>query len=638
MTVTSLMGVSTKALFAAYAQVHTVGNNIANANTEGYSRQKVLQQNDMSLRTAAGYVGTGVSIVSVQRASNMFLTEQSQTLKSTAAADQVGNRMMGQLEQIFGSGEAGLGNAATQVFSAFADLTVNPSDLSARQAVLGRLEEFASLTRAQGSQLQLLQDNVRADISGAASEVNTIARQIAALNVQVQNATLQGITPNDLLDRRDVLVNHLAEQLDLQTFTTADGAMAVFVAGGQPLVLGSDANQLVVQRDNLDPSRTSVSMSIQGQLTLLADNHINGGKIGGLVDFQNDDLLAARNRLGQLVTAVAGTLNAQQSYGIDLYGNGGAPLFELAPPEALAAQTNARDASGNPIASVMLEITDVSALKASDYELYADPATPGQYTLTRLSDGFKRSNLNSGDEVDGLRFTDGANVPSTGERFLLRGVAQAPTALKLALRDAKGLAAAGPMVASLGAGNTGTVSVSGLDVVASPANPYQALTVRFTDDLGHYELRDAGDNTVGSGDFVPGQPLLYDGLALALTGVPKLGDSLRLNPTTFAGSNNGNALSFANLGQRLLVDGQQAGEAYASLFADVGVRAQGASIAADNSGGASARADAALSGEVGVNLDEEAARLIQFQQAYQAAAKVLQTAQTMIDTVLGLTR
>lgn len=638
MTVTSLMGVGTKALFAAYSQVHTIGNNIANANTAGYSRQQAVQETAMSLRSAAGFVGTGVDVTTVQRASNMFLTEQSQTLKSIAAADQAGQGMLGQLELVFGSGETGLGNAATQVFNAFADLSVNPTDLSARQAVLGRLEEFASLSRAQGSQLQLLQDNVRSDIAGSVSEVNSLARQLAALNVQIQKATAQGVAPNDLLDSRDRLVGQLSEQLDLQTYTAADGGMAVFVAGGQPLVLGGQANALVVLRDKLDPSRTAVSISIQGQLTLLADKHITGGKIGGLVAFQNDDLLAARSRLGQLVTSVAGALNDQQAFGIDAYGNAGAPLFNLAPPQALAAQGNALDGSGNPIASVTLAITNTSALKASDYELLADPANPGQYKVTRLSDGLVRTGLSSGDEFDGLRVTDGPNSPSSGERFLLRAVAQVPAGLSTSLRDPKGLAAAGPMVGTLGLANRGTLGLSGVDVVAMPANPYQALSIRFTDDLGRYDVLDAANSVIASGDLVPGQPLAFDGVSLTLTGVPRLDDTLALTPTNFAGSNNGNALSFAKLGERLMVDGQAASEAYASLFADVGVRAQGANIAADNSGAAATRAGAALSAETGVNLDEEAARLIQYQQSYQAAAKVLQTAQAMIDTVLGLTR
>ena len=638
MALSSLMNVSMQALQASYRQVHTVGNNIANASTEGYSRQQAIQTPSMSLRTGAGYVGTGVQISAVTRAANQFLQEKATTLKSTAAGDQTMKGMLGQLELVFKGGEAGLGHAATQVFSAFSDLAITPSDLSARQAVLGRLDEFAALVRSSGAQLQLLQDNVRSDIAGSVAEVNTMAEQIAKLNREIQNASAQGQSPNDLLDHRDLLVGKLAEQLDLQTFTMADGSMSVFVAAGQPLVLGGKAQRLVVERDVLDPSRSAVSVSIDGALTLLADHHIDGGKLGGLVEFQNEDLLAARNRLGQMVTALASMLNEQQSYGIDLRQDPGVPLFDIPAPQALAATTNAVDAQGRPISSVTLEVADAGALQPSDYELVADAGAPGTYILTRLSDGLRRTGIASGDEVDGLRITDGAVPPSGGERFLLRAVAHVSPSLNLALRDPAGIAAAGPVVAMTATGNTGTMRVAGVDIVAPPAGAYAALTIAFTDDLGNYEVRNSGGTVLGSGQLQPGQPLVHDGISVKITGVPRDRDELRLSPITHPGSNNGNALTFAALADRAIVDGQVIGDAYASLFTAVGVRAQGAGIAADSSGAAATHAAAALTAETGVNLDEEAARLIQYQQAYQAAAKVLQSAQTLIDTVLGLAR
>jgi len=643
MTVTSLMGVGTQALFAAYRQVHTVGNNIANANTEGYSRQHVVQESGMSLRTTGGWVGTGVTIASVNRASNQFLTNQATSLTATAAADASRSGMLDQLELVFKTGEAGLGNSATQLFGAFADLTVNPADLSARQAVMGRLQEFTALANASGTQLQALVDNVRSDISGAVNEVNEMARQLAGMNVQIQNSSARGVAPNDLLDKRDVLVKRLAEQLDVQAYTYADGTMAVFAAGGQPLVLGAEANALVMSRDQLDPSRVSVSVNVQGELTLLSDSHIEGGRIGGLLRFQNSDLIDARNGLGQMVAGVALALNQQQAWGKSLYNEAAGtlppPLFAVPEPQLLAATTNARDALGQPLTSMTAEVSDPGALKASDYEVMADPASPGTYLVTRLSDRTQFSNVASGDVVDGLRLLNGANVPTPGERFLMRGVAHTAVGLRSVLEDPKGLAAAGPVVAQLGVGNKGSLSISAVDIVATPpAAGHQAMTVRFTDDSGAFELLNDVGAFMGSGSFTPGQPLEVEGIALNLGGVPRTGDRVQINPTTFAKSNNGNAQTFARLGERLLVDGQIVAEAYASLMSDMGVRAQGAAIAADNSGAAATRADEALSAETGVNVDEEAARLIQYQQSYQAAAKVLQTAQTMIDTVLGLTR
>lgn len=638
MALSSLMSVSMQALKASYRQVHTVGNNIANASTEGYSRQQAIQTPSMALRTGAGYVGTGVEISAVTRAANQFLQDKATTLKSAAAADQTTKGMLGQLELLFKGGEGGLGHAATQVFTAFADLAIMPSDLSARQAVLGRLDDFAALTRSSGAQLQLLQDNVRHDIAGSVSEVNDMARQVATLNREIQGAVALGQTPNELLDHRDLLVGRLAEHLDLQTFTGADGGMSVFVAGGHTLVLGGTANQLVAHRDALDPTRSSISVSMNGVITLLADHHITGGKLGGLVQFQNQDLAEAGNRLGQMVTALASRLNEQQGYGLDLRQRPGAALFDIPAPQALPATSNAVDALGRPISSVQLTVADAGALQPSDYELLADPSAPGSYVLTRLSDNLQRSGIVSGDVVDGLRITAGAVPPSGGERFLLRAVSHVPTSLALSMRDPAGIAAAGPVVATTVAGNTGSLAIAGVDIVAAPTAAYAALTLRFTDDLGNYELLGSGGALVGAGQWSAGQPIVHNGVSINVTGVPRNQDQVRIAPVTHAASNNGNALTFAGLVDQAIVDGQGIVDAYTSLFSTIGVRTQGARIAADGSGAAATNAAAELTAETGVNLDEEAARLIQYQQAYQASAKVLQSAQTMIDTLLGLTR
>jgi flagellar hook-associated protein 1 FlgK len=378
-----------------------------------------------------------------------------------------------------------------------------------------------------------------------------------------------------------------------------------------------------------------VGVSNGGQITLLTNNAGGGGQIGGLLQFQDNELGAARNRLGQLVVGLASALNDQQSLGLDLQGQPGAALMKFSGPQAMAATRNNRDASGGYIARVSLAITDARALKASDYRLEPDPSNAGQYIVTRLADDQVFQPVHDGDVVDGFSITIGPNAPVVGESFTLKPVSAAAADLTVLMKNPRGLAAANPVLASVNPANTGTASIAALTINAAPANPYQALTINFTDDNGAYEILDAGNAVLATGSFSAGQPITYDGIALSLNGLPRLGDRLSIVPTPFPAASNGNALRFDSLASRALVDGQTVTDAYASAMADVGVRVQGAQAAADTSATVAARTHAELSAKVGVNLDEEAARLIQFQQAYQAAAKLLQTSQTLFDTLIN---
>ena len=638
MTTSSLMSLGTSALYAANAQLLTTSNNIANANTPGYSRQSVTLATAGSAYNGSGYFGRGVTVTTVTRAANMFLSQQAVATGSAAAADGVRRDMLAQLEKVFASGEAGLGQAATQIFNAFADVAANPSDLAARQAVLGRLEDFASLTRSSSDQIEALQANLVHDVQGGIAEVNTLASEMAKLNLAIAAATNRGHSPNELLDQRDELVRRIGTQMSVHAVLGPDQTVALYVGSGQTLVLGGASFKLVPQSDEHDPSRIALGISIGGQLTQLSTDAVGEGQIAGLLRFQAGDLAEARNRLGQLAAGLGTALNNQQALGLDLQGQAGSPLFQFNGPQALPAAGNARTDDGAYRATVQLAIADASALTASEYRLEPDAANAGQYTLTRLTDGKVFPPVNDGDTVDGFTITIGPDASQPGESFLLKPVSTAAAGISVALKNPRGLAAANPITGAVSPANTGTATIAALAVTAAPADAaagYQALTLRFTDDAGSYELLAADDSQLQTGTFQAGQPITHDGLSLQLNGLPRSGDRIILSPTSFPAASNGNALRFDDLANRALIDGNTVGDAYANLLADVGVRMQGAVASADNTATVAARARAELSADVGVNLDEEAARLIQFQQSYQAAAKLLQTSQTLFDALLN---
>jgi flagellar hook-associated protein 1 FlgK len=646
----ALMSLGTRAMAASYAALQTTGHNIANANVAGYSRQTVVLETAQGQFTGAGYFGRGVDVVNVVRAHDEFLTREAAAASSLAAADAARLTHLTRLEELFPTGESGLGAVAGAMLNSMLDLANRPADSSTRQVVLARAGDFASRVSAIGAGLDQAQQGVTADLRSAVTDVNSLTQAIAEANSQIAAANGLGRPANDLLDERDRLIAKLSQHLSVTRIDAEDGTATLFAAGGQCLVLGTTAKPLDLMPDPEDPARVAVALVEGSVRRALPTAALVGGDIAGLLRFQNDDLAAARNLVGQLAAAMAGALNAQQALGITLQPPlgtvAGSPLFSVGAPQALAHASNARDAFGVPLTAVTLTVIDPAALQASDYDLEPDTAVPGNYLLTRRSDGLVRS-IASGTVVDGVQIDVGPPAPAAGDRFLLQPVARAANDFSLQLQDPRDLAAAAPLIGVRNAANTGTVAIGTLAVTAAPLPvPGGTASISFTDNAGGYDwsVVDAGNNVVltGSGVWtagarIPQPPVDINGFSVELTGVPRSGDQLSIAPTpaSAVASNNGNALALLALRDSPIVGGLTPTDAYASAMTHIGVRVQGATSAADISTAVSAQAEQRRSATAGVNLDEEAARLIQFQQSYQAAAKMLQVAQSIFETLLS---
>ena len=663
MGVSTLLSIGSRAMTANYAALNVTSNNIANASTAGYSRQTAELETDNEQFTGSGFFGKGVNVKTVQRAHSDFLTREAATSRSVASADATRSAQLRQLEPIFRTGEAGIGYAAATAFSAFVDVSNKPQDASARQVALARIGDLAGRFRSSADQLDTLQAGVTLDLKTAVKSVNVLTQQIADLNRQIANVKGTDHAPNDLLDKRDTAISDLSQYLQLQTISADDGSVSVFMNGGQKLVLGGFATTLTAVPDAYDPSKVQLGVTESGSTRTLPAGFVTAGTIAGLLQFQNTDLVSARNLLGQMASAISGRLNGQQALGLDLGQppGAGAALLSVGSPFVSGATTNAQ-AGGVPVASyvngsgvrvpsVSLAVVDSDALQASDYELFNDPAgAAGTYTLTRLSDGTSQSVAN-GAIVDGFRIDIVAPLPASRDRFLLQPVGHAVANIQRVMDDPRGIAAASPVTATTGPANTGTASIASLQATSASLNPNLTATLTFTDNVGGfaYSLVDTTGvlPTVSStGTWAAGQPIQLNGWSLNLSGVPRLGDTLSVQKTAFPAGNNGNANALLGLrdvafiGQQtvggVLVKGQTATDAYASALADIGVRVQSAKLSADQSAGIATEAKSALASKSGVNLDEEAARLIQYQQSYQAAAKMLSVAQTVFDTMLRL--
>ncbi|WP_119155584.1 flagellar hook-associated protein FlgK [Caldimonas tepidiphila] len=636
-----LINIGARAMYTAQAQLTVTSSNIANAGTPGYSRQSVQLQTAGGNFTGAGFFGRGVEIAGITRAHSAFLSREAAATHAMAAADGTRLAQLQRLEQAFGLGEAGLGHAASQVLNAFTDVASRPADLSARQVVLGRVEDFALRMRSAAGELDSLQAGVTQELRVSVQSANVLAQRVAGLNEQISRVQGLGHPPNDLLDQRDQAIKELSGFVQVTQIPAEDGTVGLFIGGGQRLVLGNQALELRALPDAYDPNVLRLGVREGGTDRPIAEGSVAGGSIAGLLRFQSQDLPDAQNQLGRLGETVSRALNDQQALGLDLTGAQGGPMLATGAPRVLPNPHN------QGAAAVTLEIRDGALLQASDYELMRDGEG---FRLTRLgapqaSFGFSAEQLAEGVAVDGLRIrVEGA--AAGGDRFLLQPLRQVGRDMQRVMDDPQRIAAAPPLTATQPPRADGSLppAVSVVQRAPMPEGrqadfPLQLTVVEVGGGEVVFSIAGSPPQRVSAGEFVSRY-----GTELRFASVPRPGDVIELNRTHPVGAYNGNALAMLQLrdaplvGQRLEGGTPQGGQtltdAYAGLVGDIGVRVQGGRAAAETSRRVAQEAEAARSNGAAVNLDEEAARLIEYQQSYQAAAKVLQVAQSVFDTLM----
>lgn len=634
MSVSALVSIGVQAMQASYAALQTTSHNIANSSVEGYSRQTVNLETARSRYSGSGFFGVGVTVSTTSRAHDAFLAREAAVAGSQSAMDATRAEQLSRLEATFPTGEAGLGYSASQFLNAMVDVAARPQDLSAREVVLARGRELALGFTAASAQLDALQRGVTQDLQNSVGSINELARRLAQANGEIAQSLGGGHAPNDLLDERDRLVREISRFLEVTTVAAPDGTLGVFIAGGQKLVLGEEAGELAVVADPSDTSRSAVAIREGQNLRVLPPSLLAGGSVAGLLQFQTEDLAHANNLLGFMARSIADRVNEQQALGLDLSGQGGRPLFSIGAPRVLPVPGN-NPATADP----QITVVDARKLQASDYELRVDAANPGTYLLTRMTDGQQWSGVSAGFVFDGLRLDLPTPAPTGGDRFMLQPVARAAAGMTMTLARPEELAAAAPVVAATSPANRGTltfVSLSSLVPVASAPPP---ITITFTGPVagspGTVAYNWTQSGVTQSATWTAGQPLVVGGsLQVLLAGVPAAGDVLQLSPTLNPGANNGNAMALSTLRDEKFVGGNSVTEAYAGIIGDIGVRVQGAQTASRISASVLASAEQRRTAQAGVNLDEEAAKLVHQQQQYQAAAKVLQVAQSVFDTLL----
>ena len=655
----SLLNVGARALLANQAALQTTGHNIANVNTPGYSRQGVVLQTVPGQFTGGGYIGKGVDVQTILRNHSELLTRQSTAAAAVDASDAVRLERMRQLQDVFAGGAAGLGQAINDMVNAFSGVASAPTDLTARNVVLTRIDETALRMRGAAERLDGMAYTLGQELHSQVDSINALARNIAGMNEQISRAQGSGQPANDLLDQRDQMVRNLNQHVQTSQVAASDGSISLFVGGSQPLVLGSMAATLSVDAPaglGAGSGQKRLFFQQPGAATRveLNEDMLGGGEVAGLLRFHNHDLAEGRNLLGRMALGISETLNAQNRLGLTLDGQPGGNLFApIALPHALASR-----AAGPQLT---VAVGDATKLQASSYDVAFTSGTAG--SVTRQSDGavwvFDSAAVppvSLADVMAGEGLLTGLTGPAAqaGDRFVLNPLQGAAAQMQALQFSPRQLAAANPVNARMGTANDGTLQLAGLKATGQPTglvlppSPLPPATtgggVTLTFSAGppaQYAVTGSPNPASNvTAAYAPGKPISIDGWEITLNGVPKTGDSVTVGNATDAQYGDwytrdaGNASALLALRDATLFDNATLTDGFAGAMAQVGTRTQSAQFAAALSSSMAANLERDRSAISGVNLDEEAARLIQYQQAYQASAKMLQIAQNIFDNLL----
>ncbi|HDR9021674.1 TPA: flagellar hook-associated protein FlgK [Burkholderia vietnamiensis] len=650
----TFMNLGVSGLNAALWGLTTTGQNISNAATPGYSVERPVYAEESGQYTASGYLPQGVNTVTVQRQYSQYLSDQLNAAQSQGGAQSTWYSLVAQLNNYVGSPTAGISTAITNYFTGLQNVANNASDPSVRQTAISNAQILADQLKATGQQYDALRQSVNTQLTSTVSQINTYTAQIAQLNQQIGAASSQGQPPNQLLDQRDLAVSNLSSLAGVQVVRN-DSGYSVFLAGGQPLVVADKSYQLAAVASSSDPSElTVVSQGIAGANPKtpdqsLPDASLSGGTLGGLLAFRRQTLDPAQAQLGALATSFAAQVNAQNALGVDLSGNPGGSLFAVAPATVFANQGN----TGN--AALSVSFTNPAQPTTGDYTLSFDGTN---YTLADRASGsvIGQSTLMPA-SLGGLQLSFSSGAMNAGDQFTVLPTRGALTGFGLATTSGAAIAAASPVVASASTTNIGTGKI----VSNGVSSGYQIPATKLTYDAATNSLSGfpVGTTVTIAGtpptsvtianptDSVPynasqGAKMTMsgtlNGVTVTLSGAPSDGDSFSIGPYAGGTSDGANALALSQLvtakslgGGTTTLTGAYAN--YVNAIGNTASQLKSSSAAQTSLVGQITSAQQSVSG---VNQNEEAANLMQYQQLYQANAKVIQTAQTLFQTVLGL--
>ncbi|MFM2086214.1 MAG: hypothetical protein RLZZ237_1083 [Pseudomonadota bacterium] len=652
----NLLSIGKSGLLAAQVGLATTGHNITNANVDGYNRQVVLQQTSQANNAGYGFVGTGTEVSQIKRQYDSFMSTQVNSAQANTSAFDAYYTQISQIDNLMADTTAGLSPALQDFFKGVQDFSSNPTSVASRQALLSSANSLAARFQSLSGRLTEIGDGVNSQITSNVTVINSYAKQIAALNSSISQLTINASNqPNDLLDQRDQLVAEMNKYVKTTSQPGSNNTITVSIGSGQPLVVGDRNFELAATPSLTDPSRVEVGYVTGSTVTVLPKNSLTGGSLGGLLDFRSETLDSVQNSLGKVAIALATTFNDQHKLGQDLNGAMGTDFFKVPDPVIGADRRNS--ASSTTVLSA--KVSDPTQLTASDYSLKFDGSN---YVVTRQSDG-AHTIINPYPQtkpqtIDGVDFSI-SGAATEGDNYVIKPTANGASGLAVLTTDVNKLAAGSPITTSAPVANTGNAKLSPGSVDSAYLNPGNALssTVTLTYDKTSGALSgfpagqavtvkglDGASTTYPAGTanipYKEGDSFNFGGVNISMTGAPAQGDTFTIAPNSGGVGDNRNAAALASLQTKNILDGGKATfqGSYAQTVSYVGNKTREVQVSGLASMALLQQNTTQQQSVSGVNLDEEAANLLRYQQAYQACGKVMQIASTLFDVVIGIAR
>jgi len=672
----SLINIGMSGLGAAQSGMYTLGNNIANADVESYSRQQNVQKTKGGQQVGQVFIGSGTTLADVRRVYNAFLENQLRTTTSLSSDASAYLNQITPLDTALSSSDTGITAALQSFFSAMQDAAAKPTEDASRQLLLTSAQSLAKRFNTLSAQLNQQNSDINANMASLADQVNNLTKSIAELNDQISRVSSISGQPNDLLDQRDGAVRELSKLIGADV-VERDGNYDIYLKNGQALVLGKTTQTLGVEPSATDPTRMSLILN-RGSTKMDITSSTTGGELGGLIRYRKETLDPTLNELGRVALVVADAINSQLAQGIDKNGDFGATLFgDINSAAAISQRSIAKQ--GNSAGSGNLDVTikDTGKLTTSDYQVTF--TSDKQYTVRKLPDGTDMGSYNLDDDpapvIDGFSLALNGGGLNAGDSFKITPTRNAAAGIDTVLTDPKRLALAAPLTATSGSGNKGTGVItqptltSEMDIYDAAQRAQLQTGLKYSTPVKlvfgdnstspqAYKMYDAKGTEIGSGTIVPGQENMLqlsvpmvDGngnslgssftFEMSVSGAPQNGDSYTVALTGAGSADNRNSQSVIDLQTKSTVEvgangkGISFTDAYAKLVSSVGGKAGQAQMDSDATSALHTSALDSRNGLSGVSIDEETGNLIKFQQYYTASSQIIKAAQETFATLIN---
>ena len=648
----NILSVGQSGLLAAQLGVTTTGHNIANAATPGYSRQVVVQTSAGGQSSGDGFVGQGTTVASIQRVYDAYTATRVNSAQTSKSSLDAYSTQVSQINNLLADSSTGISPTLSNFFNNVQALAATPNGTAQRQTMLSAGESLAARFKSLDGQLAQIGEGVNAQIISNVGSINAYGQQIAKLNDAIEKASsgAGGAPPNDLLDQRDQIVSELSKVVKVTVDNQSGSGYNISIGNGQPIVVGATTFSLSIATSQTDASKLVVAYKSGSTLLNLPDSSISGGTLGGLLDFRTGSLDSARNELGRVAIGLATSFNEQSRLGVDQNGNVGKDFFKIDGP--LVSPSSNNIFPNATVNATIASSADAAALKAVDYTVAFDGTN---YSITRTGESVPAYTgvfPPTVGKIDGLTFSvsagPGGEAMAANSSFLVRPTIAAAGSIAVALTNTTEIAAAAPVLLVPTATNGGNAKISAGVVSAAflTTPPSLPLTLKFSN--GTFDTVPASVGVTGLPlSYVSGADIsVFSGISFNITGAPLEGDTFKINPNTsgVATGDSRNAVALGALQTKNVlvgVNGQPSttlAGAFGLMVNNVGNKTREVMANAASEGKLVDSVLAIQQSQSGVNLDEEASNLLRYQQAYQAAGKIMQTASTLFDVLLSLGR